>query len=161
MYYILYKLITGENNEILRTKCEVVENFDENLAKLLDEMQETMLYEDPETGLFGVGLAANQVGINQRIILITLNVGTKKAGKILEMINPEILKISSDEVKMEEGCLSLPNVFDKIVRPSKVKVKWQNLAGNWHEKGFEGWDARIFLHEFDHLEGIMFTDYLN
>ena len=154
------KVITGEKNEILRTKCEVVTNFDENLAKLLDEMQETMLYEDPETGLIGVGLAANQVGINQRIILITLGVGTKKAGKILPMINPEILELSKETVKMEEGCLSLPNVFGKVVRPAKVKVKWQNLAGNWCERKFEGWDARIFLHEFDHLEGVLFTDYL-
>ena len=156
----MMKVITGENNEILRKKCEKVTEFDENLAKFVSEMQETMLYEDPETGLVGVGLAANQVGVNKRIILITLGVGTKKAGKVLPMINPEILELSDEKVKMEEGCLSLPNVFGKVVRPAKVKVKWQNLAGNWCERKFDKWDARIFLHEFDHLEGIMFTDYL-
>jgi peptide deformylase len=156
----MLKIEVGENNKILRTKCETVTKFDESLVKTLNEMQETMLYEDPTTGLIGVGLAANQVGIKKRIILITLGVGTKKAGKVLEMINPEILKLSQDEVKMEEGCLSLPNVFEKVIRPSKVKVKWQNLTGNWCERKFEGWDARIFLHEFDHLEGVMFTDYL-
>lgn len=150
----------GEDNEILRTKCENVTEFDEDLAKLVDEMQETMLYEDPDTGLIGVGLAANQVGINKRIFLITTNIGEKKAGKIIAMINPEILELSKEEVKMEEGCLSLPKVYGKVVRPAKVKAKWQNLAGNWCEKKLEGWDARIFLHEFDHLEGIMFTDYL-
>lgn len=156
----MMKLELGEDNKILRTKCETVQCFDENLAKLLEEMQETMLYEDPETGLIGVGLAANQVGLNKRIMLITLGVGTKKAGKVLPIINPEILELSNDKVSMEEGCLSLPNVYGKVMRPSKVKVKWQNVAGNWCEKKFDGWDARIFLHEYDHLEGVMFTDYL-
>ena len=156
----MMKVITGENAQVLRTKCKKVTKFDENLARLLEEMKKTMLYEDPETGLFGVGLAANQVGIGKRIILITLGVGTKKAGKILAMINPEIVYLSSDKIKMEEGCLSLPNVFGKVERPSKVKVKWQNVTGNWCEKKFDKWDARIFLHEYDHLEGIMFTDYL-
>ena len=154
------KIETGENNKILRQKCLPVENFDENLAKIVEEITETMLYEDPETGLIGVGLAANQVGINKRLLLITLNVGTKKGKKVLPMINPEILELSKDKVKMEEGCLSLPNVYGKVVRPAKVKVKWQNLAGNWCERKFANWDARIFLHEYDHLEGIMFTDYL-
>jgi len=154
------KIVIGENAEILRKKCEIVTDFDENLANLLVEMEETMLYEDPETGLIGVGLAANQVGISKRIFLITTNVGQKKEGKVIAIINPEILELSQDEVEMEEGCLSLPNVYGKVVRPSKVKAKWQNLAGNWCEKKLEGWDARIFLHEFDHLEAIMFTDYL-
>jgi peptide deformylase len=107
-----------------------------------------------------VGLAANQVGLNKRIILITLNVGTKKEYEILEMINPEIVELSSNKVKMEEGCLSLPNVFEKVLRPNKVKVKWQNMKGDWRERNFENWDARIFLHEYDHLDGVLFTDYL-
>ena len=156
----MMKVLTGSENKVLRTKCKIVENFDENLAKILDEMQETMLYEDPETGLIGVGLAANQVGLKERIILITLNVGTKKDYRVLEMINPEIVEIASDKVKMEEGCLSLPNIFEDVVRPNKVKVKWQNLEGSWCEKKLEKWDARIFLHEYDHLEGVLFTDYL-
>jgi peptide deformylase len=151
---------TGETNQILRTKCEPVTLFDESLKLFILEMEETMLAEDPKTGIRGVGLAGNQVGEGKRVLLITQNVGTRKKTKILAMVNPEIIKLSKKEVTMEEGCLSLPGQFAKISRPAKVKVKWQTVEGNWCEKKLDKWDARIFLHEYDHLEGILFTDYL-
>ncbi len=156
----MFDIQTGETNAILRTKCEPVTLFDESLSAFIIEMQETMLAEDPKTGIKGVGLAGNQVGEGKRLLLITQNVGTKKENKVLAMVNPEIIEHSKRTVVMEEGCLSLPGQFAKLSRPSKVKVRWQNMEGNWCEKKLEKWDARIFLHEYDHLEGILFTDYL-
>jgi peptide deformylase len=129
-------------------------------VEFITQMEETMLSEDLNTGVKGVGLAGNQVGEGKRILLITQNVGTKKETKVLAMVNPEIIEISKKEVFIEEGCLSLPGEFGKVSRPVKVRVKWQNMEGNWCEKKLEKWDARIFLHEYDHLEGILFTDYL-
>jgi peptide deformylase len=156
----MFDIQTGETNSILRTKCEPVTLFDNSLVEFITEMQETMLADDPKTGIRGVGLAGNQVGAGKRVLLVTQNVGTKKETKVLAMVNPEIIECSKKEVTMEEGCLSLPGQFAKISRPAKVKVKWQNVEGNWCEKKLDKWDARIFLHEYDHLEGILFTDYL-
>ncbi len=156
----MLKIQTGENNAILRTKCNLVKKFDESLLKTIKDMEETMLAPDENNKVRGVGLAANQVGINQQIILITLNINTRKDHKILCLINPEIVETSSQTITMEEGCLSLPGVYGHVRRPSKVKVRWQNTQGNWCEKKFEKWDARVFLHEYDHLQGILFTDYL-
>ncbi len=151
---------TGEKNPVLRKACKKVEVFDTKLESLIAEMIETMVTPDDGNKAKGVGLASNQVGTSARVILITLNAGAKKGGRILPMINPEILELSQNEVVMEEGCLSLPGKFANISRPAKVKVRWQNVAGNWCERKFNKFDARIFLHEFDHLEGILFTDYL-
>ncbi|MCF7812061.1 peptide deformylase [Candidatus Gracilibacteria bacterium] len=156
----MFDIVTGENQSILRTKCKPVEKFDEALEEIVREMTETMLAPQGKEKITGVGLAAPQVNIDARIILITLNVGTQKDHRILPMINPEILDLSEKKVLMEEGCLSLPGVFGKVSRPAKVQVRWQNLEGHWCEKKFDGWDARIFLHEYDHLEGILFIDYL-
>ena len=157
--WAMFDIETGEQNPILRTTCKRVVKFDDELKGVIAEMEETMLQEDPETGIRGVGLAANQVGIDARIILISLNVGTKKAQKVVPMINPEIVKFSPQKVVMEEGCLSLPGVFGDVARPARVQVKWQNINGDWIEKKLGHWDARIFLHEFDHLEGKLFVDY--
>ena len=151
---------TGENNPILRKTIAPVTVFGESLSKLLEAMTATMLQPDPETKITGIGLAANQINVDARILLITLNVNTKKEHKIVPMINPEILECTKETVSMEEGCLSLPGQFAKIVRPSKVKITWQNEKGNWCKKLLTKWDARIFQHEYDHLEGKLFTDYL-
>jgi peptide deformylase len=150
---------TGTTNKILRTHCRVVTDFDENLVKFIAEMEETMAQEDPETGIRGVGLAANQVGDLRRILLITLNVGERKKQKILPMINPEITWVSPQKVSMEEGCLSVPGIFEYVSRPARVQVKWQDLNEIWHERKLGKWDARILLHEIDHLDGTLFIDY--
>lgn len=150
---------TGETNKILRTHCRAVTDFDKNLLHFVAEMEETMAQEDPETGVRGVGLAANQVGDLRRILLITLNVGERKEQKVLPMINPEITWISPQKVLMEEGCLSLPGVFEYVARPARVQARWQGTDGTWHERKFGKWDARILLHELDHLDGTLFTDY--
>jgi peptide deformylase len=150
---------TGAENKILRTICRDVVNFDDELRQFVYEMEETMQKEDPETGIRGVGLAANQVGDTRRIVLVTFNVGEKKEHKTVIMINPEILWKSSQRISMEEGCLSLPGVFENVVRAVRVQVKWQDLLGEWHERKLGKWDARILLHEMDHLNGKLFIDY--
>ncbi len=151
---------TQQNDEFLRKKCEAVTVFNEKLIRMVDEMYETMTMPDPKTEIKGVGIAANQVGILKRIILVTFNYETTKKYKVVTMINPEIIEASKQQVVMEEGCLSVPGEYGKVKRPAKVKVKWQNLEGHWCEKKLDKWDARIFLHEHDHLNGILFTDYL-
>lgn len=155
----MYDIQTGIDNKILRSKAQEVTNFNEDLHKIIDEMEETMTTPTPDSDVRGIGLAANQVGILKRIILITLNVGTRKKQKIVTLVNPQILEISDQKISMEEGCLSLPEQFENVIRPTKVKVKWQNRNGNWCERKFEKWDARVFLHEYDHLEGKLFVDY--
>jgi len=151
---------TGEDNKILRTPAKPVVNFDEKLADTVDLMVATMLNPDGQD-VTGIGLAAPQVGITEQIIIVTLNVNTKKDPKIVVMMNPEILEASEATTNYEEGCLSLPGAYGRVTRPAKVKVKWQNINGNWCEKKFDKWDARIFLHEYDHLIGKMFVDYLS
>jgi len=145
---------------ILREKLKPVEQFDNALVQLIENMQETMLAPDPKTGVKGVGLAANRIGVDARVILVTLNIGTKKDPKVLAMINPEITDSSEQKVWMEEGCLSVPGQYDKVSRSAKIRVRWQNVNGEWAEKKFDNWDARIIQHEADHLDGILFTDYL-
>lgn len=150
---------TGDTNVILRTHCRTVEKFDDELASFITEMEETMIAEDPETGIRGVGLAANQVGDTRRIVLVTFNVGERKDHKVVVMINPEITWESPKRISMEEGCLSVPGVFDKVTRAARVQVRWQDTKGGWHERKLGKWDARILLHEIDHLDGVLFTDY--
>lgn len=154
----MLQIETGENNPLLRKVAAPVTAFDETLEKLVKAMAETMLAPDPETGVTGIGLAAPQVAVNQRVILITLNVGSKKELRVLPMINPEIVEYSPQETILEEGCLSLPGIFERISRPAKIRVRWQTLGGEWAEKRFGGWEAREIQHEVDHLEGILFID---
>ena len=156
----MYDLVTGADKPILRKVLEPVTDFDTGLGTIIDTMEETMLHPDPKTGVSGVGLAANQVGLDMRLMLVMMNVGTKKDQRVVAMVNPEITDYSNHEVVMEEGCLSLPGEYGKVARPSKVQVKWQNEQGHWCEKKFDGWDARIIQHEYDHLNGKLFTDYL-
>jgi len=152
-------IVTGKDQPILHTVCKTVEKFDDDLIDLLTDMEDTMLG-DQEGGVSGIGLAANQVGIDARIMLVTFNVGQKKNMKVVPMINPEIIEVSEQKISMEEGCLSLPGQLGQVIRPAKIKARWQNAKGNWCEKKLNGWDARIFLHELDHLDGKLFIDYL-
>ena len=156
----MLKIVTGDDKPILRKTIQAVTVFDEDLARTADEMIETMLAPMEDSDVVGIGLAANQVGIDKRMAIVTLNIDTKKKHKIVTMVNPEIIESTKQEVSMEEGCLSLPGESGKVSRPSKIKLKWQNINGNWSEKKFDGWDARVIQHEIDHLNGVLFTDYL-
>lgn len=151
-------IITGADQKVLRTKAEPIKIFDENLKKLVKEMKETMLNPSKD-GITGIGIAAPQVGVLKRVMLVTFGLNTKN-DQVKVMVNPEIIEQSKQQVIMEEGCLSLPGEYGKVKRAAKIKVRWQNTDGAWAEKKLDGWDARIFLHEYDHLEGILFTDYL-
>ena len=134
---------------VLRKKAKVVEKFDQKLIDLLEDMADTMYEAD------GVGLAAPQVGILQRIFVIDVydDYGLRV------FINPEILEVSGSQIG-EEGCLSIPNEFEDVERPNYVKVKALNEKGE--EFILEGTEllARAILHENDHLEGKLFIDYI-
>lgn len=149
----------GTDIPILRTKSDPVTVFDDALLETIREMKETMLAPQ-DGGVTGVGLAANQVNINKRLFLVLFHAQNEKKQKVVVFINPEILEYSEAKVTLEEGCLSLPGVHGMVSRPKKIKVRWQNEKGNWCETKLDGWEARIFLHEYDHIEGILFTDHL-
>lgn len=141
------RIIKTEEDPILRKTSRPVTEFNDRLFTLLDDMKETMYKAD------GVGLAAVQVGVLRRVVVIDCGDG------FLELINPEIIK-SSGRQKETEGCLSLPGKSGITLRPSKVKVKAQDRHGEWHEYTGEDLKARCFCHEIDHLDGILFTDKL-
>ena len=133
----------------LREKSEKVDVVDDNIREILDEMVALMRKAN------GVGLAANQVDIAKRFFVL------EHEGVVKKVINPEILEFSEEIADMEEGCLSIPGVFKKVNRPTKIKVKYLNENGEEVvEKLDEMW-ARAFQHEFDHIEGILFTDKLS
>ena len=144
--------------EVLRHETKEIADpaNEEGLPKLIDDMFETMYKAD------GVGLAAPQVGKSLRLFVIDADdlkesfpetAGFKKA-----FINPSILESSDEVVSMEEGCLSLPGISESVSRPKWVTVRYQDLQGEWHEEKLEGFNARVFQHEYDHLEEVLFTD---
>jgi len=146
--------ILTEPNEILREKSLFVEKVDEDLQKLMDDMLETM-YAAP-----GIGLAAIQIGIPKRIIVLDINYkeGTKNP---MFFVNPEIINKSKNNSIYEEGCLSVPGQFAEIARPDKCQVKYLDYYGEVKEINAEGMLATCIQHEMDHLEGILFIDYLS
>jgi len=148
---MLLDVQTGTDNPILRTVSTPVTKFDKKLTKLLIDMTQTMLEKD------GVGLAAPQIGVNQRIAVLNFQLG-KDEWRILPMINPEITQSSKEEDTDEEGCLSLPKIYAKVTRPSIATVKFQNEKGREQTLTMEGLNARAIQHEIDHLDGILFID---
>ena len=139
--------IRTEQDPILRKKSRAVEVFDEKLWQLLDDMKDTM--EQAE----GVGLAAVQVGILKRVVVIDVGDG------LMELVNPEIVETEGIQCSAE-GCLSLPGKQGTTMRPMTVKVKAQNRHGNWCVyKGAE-LKAKAFCHEIDHLDGVLYVDKL-
>ncbi len=138
--------IVKHPNPILEQQCETVTTFDKKLAVLLDDMHETMLEND------GVGIAAPQVNIAQRIAIVDFNEGQEP----IEMINPELALYEGAETDIE-GCLSFPGIFGEVERYDHIKIKAQERDGSWYELEAEGYEARAILHEMDHLEGILFT----
>ncbi len=132
---------------ILTKKSRPVEKFDDRLHTLLDDMKQTMYSAN------GVGLAAVQVGVLRRIVVIDCGDG------YIELINPEITERSGQQLE-EEGCLSLPGESGITLRPETVKLKAQDRNGKWHVYKADGLKARCFCHETDHLDGIVFTQRL-
>ena len=143
-----------EPNEILREISLPVEKFDEDLQKIMDDMLETM-YAAP-----GIGLAAIQIGVPKRIIVLDID---QKEGHKNPMffVNPEIINKSDNNSIYEEGCLSVPGQFAQISRPEKCHIKYLDYNGQKQEIKAEGMLATCIQHEMDHLEGILFIDYLS
>ncbi len=141
-------------DKVLKEKAEKVETFDGELRDIVESMFETMYKRG------GVGLAANQVGILKRIVVIDIHSGKELQGREkLVLINPEIIHLEGEEVK-EEGCLSLPGLYRKVKRAAFVKVRAQNVEGEEFEVEGEELLARALQHEIDHLDGIVFIDRL-
>ena len=137
---------------VLRLRCAEVEVFDASLGSVVADMTETM-HAAP-----GIGLAAPQVGIEHRIALVDLSVG-ENSSELFVLINPTILSEEGSGTELE-GCLSIPDLSEKVVRPTSVRVKYQNSAGGPQELDAEGWLARAICHELDHLDGVLFVDHL-
>ena len=146
--------ILTEPNKTLREKSLPVEKVDKDLQRLMDDMLETM-YAAP-----GIGLAAIQVGVTKRVIV--LDIARKDEPKNpMYFVNPEIIKKSKNNSTYEEGCLSVPGQFAEIDRPDKCHVKYLDYYGQPKEIKAEGMLATCIQHEMDHLEGILFIDYLS
>jgi peptide deformylase len=137
---------------VLRVKCRPVTEFDEKLRKLAADMVETM-HAAP-----GIGLAAPQVGVDQRLAVVDLSVGEDPA-QVYVFINPEIVGRKGQATDVE-GCLSLPGYTEKVDRPEWVRVRAHDLEGNPFEVEADDWLARAICHELDHLDGVLFVDYL-
>ncbi|MDL2273668.1 peptide deformylase [Oscillospiraceae bacterium OttesenSCG-928-G22] len=140
------RTILQDGDETLRKKSKKVTDFNERLHTLLDDMRETLLAAN------GLGLAAPQVGVLRRVVLVI-----DDEDNVIELINPEIVS-TEGEVEDAEGCLSFPGLYGLVVRPERVTVKAQDRNGNEFTASGEGMTARCFCHEVDHLNGELFTD---
>ena len=129
----------------LHKVCRPVEKFDKKLHKLLDDMTETLVDAN------GVGLAAPQVGILRRVVIVDTG------EEMLELVNPELVETSGEQ-EGAEGCLSVPGKYGLVKRPNYAKVRAQDRDGNWFEAEGEELIARCFCHELDHLDGIVYTE---
>ena len=146
--------IVIEPDPILRKESAPIEKVDNDLRKLLDDMLETM-YAAP-----GIGLAAVQIGVLKRIIVIDLSKDGEKKNPLF-IVNPEITFKSNELISYEEGCLSIPNQFAEVKRPSSCKVNFLDYDGKKKEINANGLLATCIQHEVDHLDGILFIDHLS
>jgi len=153
----LRKIVTLPD-PVLKRKAHTVNKFDKNVHTLIDDMVETMR-EAP-----GVGLAAPQIGLSERIIVVEYyereedEENEEAPKKVWAMINPEIVKASEETLMGVEGCLSLPGLLGEVERHAVVQVKGLNRHGKPMKVKAKGWLARIFQHEIDHLNGVLFPD---
>lgn len=145
------KIQTGKENPILRQKSTPIDSIDKSVKKLAKDMLETMNANN------GLGIAAPQVGLNKRMFITTINMGTDHEG-LITMINPEFEFLNDEEETGEEGCLSLPELYKPVTRHKYIRVKYQDLKGNNHMLDLSGLNARVIQHETDHLDGILFID---
>lgn len=133
---------------ILTKKSRVVEKFDARLSQLIDDMTQTLRHAQ------GLGLAAVQVGVLRRVVVVSV-----EDGELLELVNPEIISAEGEQ-EGREGCLSVPDKAGITKRPAVVKVKAQDRHGRWHIYKGEELKARCFCHELDHLDGILYTQHV-
>jgi peptide deformylase len=150
--------VTVYGDPLLRKKAKKIENTAET-KEVIQNMWETMYHSD------GVGLAAPQVGKSIRLFIVDATSGADEEPELKDFkkvfINPEIIEISGEEWVMNEGCLSLPEIREDVTRPDKVRIKYFDENFEEREEEFTGYAGRIIQHEYDHLEGILFIDYLS
>ncbi|PJE27840.1 peptide deformylase [Pseudooceanicola antarcticus] len=139
----------------LKKVAAPVEDISDELRKLSDDMLETM-YDAP-----GIGLAAPQIGILQRLIVLDCVKEEGETPRPLVMFNPEIVAASDETSVYEEGCLSIPEQYAEVTRPAEVTVRWMDRDGNAQEESFDKLWATCVQHEIDHLEGKLFIDYVS
>jgi len=145
--------ITKYGNAVLESPTKRVEKFDDEFAKLCEDMFESMYAAQ------GVGLAATQVGLSKNLAVIDVSVGKNPEARVV-LANPEIIHVEGDQ-REEEGCLSLPGFRGSVLRPAYVTVRAQNIKGEVYEMRGEGLLARAFCHEIDHLNGVLFLQHLS
>jgi peptide deformylase len=138
----------------LKTKSEPVAAVDDDLRALMDDMLETM-YDAP-----GVGLAAIQIGVPKRVLVMDISRGDEPRAPRY-FVNPELVWKSEEIVPYEEGCLSVPDIYDEVERPAKVRVRYLGYDGKPVEEDAEGLFAVCIQHEMDHLDGVLFLDHLS
>lgn len=141
-------------DKVLKTKCTTVEKVDNEIRQILDDMLDTM-YDAP-----GIGLAAPQVGLTQRLIVIDV-AGKGEEPQPLKIVNPEIVWSSEELNTYEEGCLSLPGHYAEVTRPAAVKVSFLDETGAGQEIEADGLLATCLQHEIDHINGVLFVDHLS
>jgi peptide deformylase len=146
------------NDPVLREVAKPISKDSKKLQDLIDDMFDTM-YEAN-----GVGLAAPQIGESLRLFVIDADVMVEdtdeEAFGPTVYINPEIVSMDNEEIDMEEGCLSLPDLRERVVRPDKITIKYLDRDFEEQTATYSGWMSRVFQHEFDHLDGILFFDHL-
>ena len=140
------------NDKVLRKGAVSVEEIDDEIKKLISDMAETMVTNN------GIGLAAPQVGISKRVIVAQADL---KDQSVFSLINPKIIKKSKEKIKVEEGCLSFPNIYIEITRPKEIEVEALNINGKKVNLKIGGLLARVIQHEIDHLDGIVFMNRLD
>lgn len=143
--------------DILRAKTQEIESSLEGLAELIDNMWETMYHAE------GVGLAAPQIGQNIRLFIVDteqISKDDQKSGIKKVFINPTVIEETGEDYSYEEGCLSIPHIRADVTRPERVKIKYLDTDFKEYTEIFDGFDARVIQHEYDHIEGILFVDRL-
>ncbi len=141
------QIVTGENAPILRAKTKKVPKVTKEILKLIEDMEETTI------SAKGAGIAAPQVNRSERVCIAMIQ------RKLTPLINPEITWMSDEGDMMEEGCLSLPDLWLQVPRSLEIVLKYQDIGGKKTERKLSGYDARVVQHEVDHLDGILIVDY--
>ena len=144
---------------VLRQISTRVDKIDDELRALIADMFETM-YDAP-----GIGLAAVQVGVPRRVLVMDLHEPTEEGAEVVKeprvFVNPEILSESDEDVPYTEGCLSVPDQYAEVLRPDRIRARWLDEQGVAHEEDLDGLLAVCLQHEMDHLEGVLFIDHLS
>ncbi len=151
--------VTVYGDQVLRKKALPVDKDFEGLNDIIQNLWETMYHSD------GVGLAAPQVGLSIRIFVVDASSGADEEPELKDFkkvfINPELISVTGTEWIMNEGCLSLPDIREDVKRPDEIRIKYYDENFELHEEVFNGYAGRIIQHEYDHLEGKLFIDYLS